>query len=272
MRFYKIISIVLAVVISMSGCSAIGQPLGEKNTPVPTVIEGYTAKGVGSAKTLEGSCFIVNVFLSDDSSKWSDEDKHGALVYLENALEFLMSQADRYGKMLSFSFTDEDASANIKVSGELPNDSEGMNKLFSMMEESGMSIKRLEEKCGLENMLELYDNVFFLIFVNKQGRSYSLMYDSQYSDCEEFFSERSVLFYNTDRNYKYCANATVYAHEILHLFGAADMYQGSKNEDMGSIYEKDIMNKTPFDMTDVSIEAFTAFCVGLADTRAGEAK
>ena len=64
------------------------------------------------------------------------------------------------------------------------------------------------------------DHVLFVIHVNKPGRSYNLVLSAGIS--REYWGERVVCFTRFDNQWP--TPAATYAHEILHGFGAGELY------------------------------------------------
>ena len=123
-------------------------------------------------------------------------------------------------------------------------------------------------------------NIGVLYFLPVGGTSFAMVH---YADSgEQYYYEYACLYrydaYSADAEPE---NPATYAHEILHLFGAPDLYEGSTdafvddallayiehscpNDIMHSTYDADGTSR----LQDISqvISPLTAYCVGLADS------
>ena len=70
----------------------------------------------GSAKRLTGKCLVINLFIDDAVSKWSDDDIEGALAFVNAGTDFISAQAEAYGADLSLYVTDKRSSVYLKTS------------------------------------------------------------------------------------------------------------------------------------------------------------
>ena len=80
-----------------------------------------------------------------------------------------------------------------------------------------------EEELSYERLLQEYgaDGIATCMFVNAPGRSYAIVYDG-----EDNVMESLVMFARNDKGTE--EEPAVYAHEILHVFGAHDLYRGEE--------------------------------------------
>ena len=80
-----------------------------------------------------------------------------------------------------------------------------------------------EEELSYERLLQEYgaDGIATCMFVNAPGRSYAIVYDG-----EDNVRESLVMFVRNDKGTE--EEPAVYAHEILHVFGAHDLYRGEE--------------------------------------------
>lgn len=100
-------------------------------------------------------------------------------------------------------------------------------------------------------------------------------------DGEYFYYEYSCLYRHDAYTDGERESPATYAHEILHLFGAPDLYEGSGDpyvdraliDYVAETYPDDIMVSTyeddgtsRFDVITKEISPLTAYCLGLTDT------
>ena len=102
--------------------------------------------------------------------------------------------------------------------------------------------------------------------VNKAALSYNLAHYDHVDDT--YVAERMICFthYPDGRP----TAAATYAHEILHLFGAGDLYfpydrDERRKELARRWFRDDVMLRVDYDMSRLTIGHFTAFRVGWLD-------
>lgn len=255
--------------LSESSAESVAEPSSESDAldyfPITTAMHG------GTAKTLTGNCLVYNVFVNDAESEWSDSSVDSVLEMLDEALTFIKHRFDGsdFGGELSLRYTDADSSAFISFDGAAPTDADGMTWLsyaFSQTEHG--SPNAFLKDCAKN--VSGYDNICFLFLYNKPGRSFATPYDSQYGDCEDFRYERAQIFFSTDRSFDYFCNPAVIAHELLHLFGAIDLYEPYVSAEDASrvaeLFPTELMRFEPTDIFLSEISALTAYLIGWTET------
>jgi hypothetical protein len=229
-----------------------------------------TAQNVGSAKRFIGDCMFYNIFIGDCESSW-DPTSVGELYALQNeAFRYLEAQAGLFGHELRCYATDAQNALYIDTDTCVYNDADYHYWLdiFLMDTEYG-SLNGL-----LEALLAngpAFDNYGLIININKRGRSYAVSCDPAFDDYEEYYAERAVIYYTDDMDYDYVLCSATIAHEILHLFGAVDLYYPNDGEDIRKqliiqYFPFEIMHYIPFYTDDATVSAFTAFRVGWRNT------
>jgi hypothetical protein len=111
------------------------------------------------------------------------------------------------------------------------------------------------------------DHVLFVLHVNKPGRSYNLSFSDGISSA--YWAERVVCFHRLDNRRP--TPAAVYAHEILHGFGAGELYfpfdaTNARQRLAGRIFSDDVMYRTDYNIQRLEIGAYTAYRIGWRDT------
>lgn len=178
--------------------------------------------GLGSAAFLKGRNVLVSLFVTTPESGWSEKEQEEALAQIEKAVSYIEEQADIYGieTELVYNFKEEQS---LKVEAQTD---------FCINEEVDF-IDRLdeeiacwmEEKISYEELKNRYDaeGIATMIFVNNPGVSYAIVYDGTDSQ-----KETIILFTGDFYQKGKAETATAYAHEILHVFGAHDLYQDAE--------------------------------------------
>ena len=128
---------------------------------------------------------------------------------------------------------------------------------------------------GYEDVIQCYnrlkeisgtDNIMVLILINNDGWSNANQFSSLHATnhFRDYFLE-SVNLFRTDDGEP--TNGQTIAHEILHLFGAWDMYGGQASNAAGKWanqnYPNEIMLQVSSPLDDLSISPLTAWLVGL---------
>ena len=111
-------------------------------------------------------------------------------------------------------------------------------------------------------------NSLVLIIANKKGRGYAMQYSKEMNK-EKYFLEGCILYKQYDE--KNALASSSIAHEILHLFGAWDLYetfQQSKDREVKAkqLFPNDIMLRTSNNINELKIDKLTAWLVGLSST------
>jgi len=202
------------------------------------------AMNSGSAKTLEGNIFILTCFTSvtrvwDD--EWSGplpyEAKVARLHYKDLALDWLKKQALKYN--ITINFTEE----IIGLDKDIIYEQEGFGG-------GGSKYNGLLSKLGYNNQEAFYnyvkkntncDNFLILQFTSTYvfGKD-GLAYTQNNANDTEFFLEGALLFILVNDYY-------AIAHEILHCFGAWDLY----NEVNKTAGAKLVINRFPYTIMDM---------------------
>ncbi len=218
----------------------------------------------GSAKRLTGNCLVVNVFIDDAVSVWADDDVDTVLRYMNDSVDFLENEAARYGASLNLYSTDKVHSVYLKTSKNITTSID--DYLWIELLFADTTYRTLEGCVKSYFNLEGYDNWCVMLHIAKNGRSYSLACNSDYYDHMIYYSERSVMFYSGDTSYQYYSVASTYAHEMLHLFGAEDLYNDyvtdATSELLEHFFPNEIMRVTCDDLGTQAVCPYTAYRVG----------
>lgn len=196
---------------------------------------------------LKGDILVVSIFISD--SYWNMFEKRIIFEELVKTEKFLISEASSYGKMI-----------NIK---NLPL---GIDYSLTIKNLEQFNLYNINRKIPFKEFLKIffknnfddfynkiivgnnYDSFIILIFSNISGRSYA------YNKLEKF----NHAYICNNKNYLFLVNA----HEILHLFGAIDLYR--LPEEKKVIAKKKYSNDIMLNINaNSNIDKLTAYDVGL---------
>ena len=178
--------------------------------------------GIGSASILRGKNILVSLFLTTPDNTFTEEEKKICLQRLKEAAIYIEENASGYGVETQFilDWSEEDSQdlcMEKTVDFTISDDSDFMDALdeaFAQWTEEDLSYERLLQEYGA-------DGIATCMFVNAPGRSYAIVYDG-----EDNVRESLVMFVRNDKGTE--EEPAVYAHEILHVFGAHDLYKGEE--------------------------------------------
>ena len=223
--------IILLILSLLSGCSQRTQS-GESTTK--TTVEQTTESAEarlesvinadhGSAVTPEGKTVLVSIFANDSSCKWdktneADEAlKRQTLADLQVAADYLSVQVKRYGKDLSFIYNWEEHSDLVYEAA--------FDMLLVRSDGSGYTTqdKWLKENIDTVQLFDTYqaDNIIFLFFFNTDAKNTVNPWSLGHANGDYILLEYSNFYLQYDG---FTVKPATYAHEILHAFGAHDMY------------------------------------------------
>lgn len=225
---------------------------------------------VGSAKKLEGDIYILEIWLTEYGTSWSKSDMSTIQGKIESAANWLKSQAASYGKTVNFKYGSFAGQNNTGIQmrnlprsyAEAANDTKLMNTALQLIGYSSdiACYKQLTGDYGC-------DNAIVLVLFNNDGWSCANNYSvgHQVYGYNYCFLENAYIFKTESNIY---ADAQTIAHEILHLFGAWDMYadQVSKKAEAWAKYNypNEIMLQVSSPLNQLMISPLTAWLTGLS--------
>jgi hypothetical protein len=219
----------------------------------------------GSAAKLIGKCYLASIFIEDNESSWSFEEKTRVLENLSLAIYFIKDEARKYNIELELKRGQYGLSGDVKYNGIIS------TEMFADHSWTEDVIKLLGHTSGnstVDFIRREYnvEQVVFIIHVNKAGTSYNLSYSNGISPA--WHAERAVLFHSYS-NGNLTAAAT-YVHEILHCFGAGELYfpfdlTEERKQIAGIHFPDDIMYRVDYEITRLNIGSYTAYRIGWSD-------
>ena len=227
---------------------------------VTTVFAGDT-KNIGSASILDGRVRLAVVFVSDENSNWSLKEQRVQMRRLKRGEDWITTQAftnkispPRYIHRVYGRWR------NIKLN-ELPAGTGSGNENVEM-------VHLISGKLGFDSPQQWHeqfsdDQFVVILFLKRDGVSYAIPQetglDSRYN------IEGIVLYDNFEPDIPNCA--TCMAHELLHVFGAWDMYESfqitKEQMDLASqIYPNSIMLRTSYNPEELTMDPVTCWRIG----------
>ncbi|HEY4788890.1 MAG TPA: hypothetical protein VIH57_22730 [Bacteroidales bacterium] len=220
----------------------------------------------GSAIELKGKIYILSVFITTPGKTWTYDEKTDLLTSQFKAQDWLKQQAKLYGADISF----ENGFYGLK-SDIVVDEIKSIKELYEARQDW---VYQVLTKIGYSSPLEFLErlkntkdcaNALVIIYANQSGRSYAVPYSTGRNKEKYFFEGCTV--YRKDTYYQYTCGATI-AHEILHLFGAWDLYKRDKTDKerakkADALFHNDIMIGGTCDLESLKITRLTAWLVGL---------
>ncbi len=257
------------------GSSQNSTPPEKDETILPPIIDTYQEEYrprylLGNCRNLRGNPLVVLLFIDDDESSWSAEEvTEYTDNYVKEGLAYLEDKAEEWGVDLNFSvksYSTPHSQYTLKYEGTVIKDLTISGSSKDVLDQAAYDM-------GYSSNWELYskfktehnggkDDVIFLTFLNKDGVSYTRC---AISTGQISYSEHCVIFADYLNGSSGCKASTV-AHELLHLFGAEDFYEGYREALAYFVYPKDIMLWMPKEAYENEIGEFTAYTVGWTDT------
>lgn len=265
-----------AVPTTTIGSSTATQRPTTTTTTQPPVAESYRAwYDLGNCGTLTRNPTLVVLFVDDAESTWNEPlMQHFQNVQIAKAVEWLEQQAAKYGVPLDiqtkFYHGTLENGGRVYYPATVAHgpDEDDYDLLESV-------VGNMNEGTGDQFFAKLRrdnggEDVMFLCMVNKDGLSYARGHADPYSQILEYavVYARHTDVPPTDALHQKTHNrASVIAHELLHLFGAEEMYEpNGRNEVAKEKYLKDVMLWTESFIARNEITEFTAYCIGWTDT------
>lgn len=227
---------IICVMLACSGCVATASPAGSSGDIPGAVTESTDPPQLprGSADSCTGTIAVVSIYVSTPSYSWdftSPDDKttrSDTLKYLKLATGWIETQAASWNKYVDFRCdwtVNSDLYYEAKMSDEILNNSgaKGIEEVWQYIADGTEPIDDIKTKYGASG-------VVYMIFVNTPS-------NYNRNSCTIVCDEGFVYPYEFCRIY--CnsidgeENPASYAHEILHTFGAPDLY---KADDFGNNY------------------------------------
>ena len=220
-------------------------------------------ENAGSAERLVGECLIINLLVDDGDNKWNAETSAELKKMVETAGDYIVSQSKEYGvEGLKFEYLWKETGLDLTA----PHYSGGATWASTAFEDCG------GYDAYVESLLpEGYKGNYSVMFhFNKQGRSFSVPCDDYFEAKGEYLNEFCVMFYSLPDDNSYFACPALYMHELLHTYGAVDLYEEmltEKGNALAKVYfDKDIMRYESVDIEACYIGSLTAKLLGWTDS------
>jgi hypothetical protein len=220
----------------------------------------------GSSYNLIGKIYTLSCFVSGPNDEWTYNEKLEMLNLLNESQKWISKEALKYSISVDFN---ESGNFGLNNDIKLPFIERGNGS----GNESVDWVSKVFYKIGYKSNLDFdswikkntnANNYNVIIFVKGKGRSYAMPYSSE-MEKEKKYVEGAVLYEKYSGNEKMCSSSI--AHEILHLYGAWDLYktyaQSESNELKAKrLFPNSIMLRTSYNINELDIDSLSAWLVG----------
>ncbi|MAA79772.1 MAG: hypothetical protein CL916_10980 [Deltaproteobacteria bacterium] len=222
------------------------------------------SRNAGSAKMLKGKTYSLLFFLSDEKSEWNYIEKQKMLQQITDAEIWLIEQAKRYNHKLQFEHGLFGWEQDIHFEEMPQGNRSGKEDVFLT--------NKIIQKVGYKSQTEIInqipaDNIQLLFLFKRDGVSYAFPYSPNVAD--EFFLEGMSIYHRFNEQTPQCTSCI--AHEMLHLFGAWDLYRSfqttkAQEDQARKRYPNSIMLRTSYNIDELNIDPVTAWRIGWIDS------
>lgn len=213
-------------------------------------------QNTGNAKTLRGTCYMIHFFVDTPDAKWSLDEAKAIVDDMPNAWQYIQRQAAAYGvEDIVF----KDSYYYIESPSNITDSTYSDSWVADTLDAIGLDA--FSDVTAYANIPQ-YSNYTVLFHINTTGRSFALM-----DNGHGFYDEYSVIF---QKDSKYIGGASTCVHEVLHNFGAIDLYDealSEKGDQLAAIYfPNDIMRVSYANTYRACVGLLTAKLVGWCDS------
>lgn len=218
----------------------------------------------GTCQNLTKDVHVICLFLEDDESQWGAENIQTVTSELiPQSMNYIKTWAAQFGYEIDLTY---EVCSGIRYNGSIGD--KDNNTALDIIPQSAIAL-------GYGSAAEMHEalvrssgkeQVAYMLFVNKLGRSYATQ---DRSNDDQDMIEYAVNFSATTSGVLPAPNGFV--HEFLHLFGAEDMYaEGTYHANRAVLADQlhyfAIMRRIHSDLNVNIISDFTAYTVGWLDT------
>lgn len=205
---------------------------------------------------LAGEIYTLCFFIDTQKDSWTEEEIEYYLLELESSQYWLAGEAYKYGVELEFNndhFETTDELIEINTFATI--------KRGQLLQTVMLAIGYHDYKDFLDwSYFDLDNNrLAVLCFVKDRNRSHAISY--RYGDNLDF----AVLYASS--TYGQITTQYTFSHELLHLFGAWDLYNGEsqtleKAKELSELFPNSIMINTWTNQEKLEVDPLTAWRVG----------
>lgn len=223
----------------------------------------------GSAEVLRGRVLTVSIFVADAYESWSPEDKREMVQKTKMAQNFIRREARDWGVDVTFENLELGLVRDVRYALPPTHHITG-GRIWVRELLKSMAVTDLEDWVdGLRKRHDV-EQVHLAVFPKATGRSYALDYNAAVAkwreDEDKYDDELESTIIYARNILGQVEDATTIAHEILHLYGARDLYESSRfardrHLVARSQYKDDVMLTNGY-IWALKIQDYTAWLLG----------
>lgn len=220
----------------------------------------------GSGKQLNGKVVSLICFISTPENPWLISEKEIALAKIDEGEQWLIKQANTYNADLRINHISLNNGKDIKFDVIEPGKASGKERVDW--------VYRTMEKLGYSNSKQAYrklkkkhraDNIHVMLLAKGKGRSYSMRFAKGLN--KKKYMLEGVIIYNEYLNGAQTPLHAIYAHELLHIYGAWDLYKTyaqslERQQKATELFPNDIMLRVDHNINPLEINDLTAWLIG----------
>ena len=242
---------VLACAAGISVCLVCAETSGQVRQANFMMKSNQTSKrNIGSAGRLHGLTHVYHIYCNDTESRWSSAERADAQQRMHDAFDFISTESLRHDIGVTFF---EHTSPTVRVKGKIPKKVQ-VNHVWTenvIRRSAGSSAVELVKRTKDQHET---DNVIICLHVNKPALSYNLAY---YDNVDRLYGAERMICFSSYPDGRQTAAAT-YAHEILHLFGAGDLYfpydrDDARKDRAARLFPNDVMYRVDYDLNRLDV-------------------
>lgn len=213
-----------------------------------------TRQNSGSAKKLTGKVLILNVFLNDTFTEWSDADRKKVEDTVDSACEWLVTKSRGH------------SGANLAIDTQslfyVHSDTVPSNYEMAFLDIMFQKTVYVDVNGYVErNTPDGYDSVCVMFHVWKNGDDYCIPCDTANTDYHTYHGERAMFYYSKNAGHR----ASSYVYMLLQLFGGEKLYGREDTEEIKALFPEDILlqkNYLDLPLQSHTVSPLTAFLIG----------
>ncbi|MFA5418179.1 MAG: hypothetical protein WC341_06930 [Bacteroidales bacterium] len=220
----------------------------------------------GSALLLTDTIETLYCFAETEANPWFESEKANMIASLESAQRWLAQQAGQWNVPLLFKNSPLQSGETIRFDSILSGTGSGKEQVdwikkvvqHADYRNSRQACRNLSRKFHNKNIL-------VVVFAHADGISYAMRYAKGMSK-KKYFMEGILIYQRYDNGAEMPVSCIV-SHEILHLYGAWDLYRTyaqtlEKQSKARELYPDDIMLRVDYAMETLKIDRLTAWLLG----------
>ena len=180
-------------------------------------------KGLGSACKLDGNIVVVSIFVNDHDYSWNFSDSNdtttrdNTLTYLGIATDWITECGKTWNRDPKFIYDwkeNSDLYYEATISCDITDEETDPTSYVAQYIQNSIDEKQLLTKYDA-------DSIVYMTYLNTTSENKAVSFSIPFTDASDYTQEVCYMLLNAEDEIESPAG---YAHEILHVFGAPDLY------------------------------------------------